>query len=316
MRNSRLNHIVMTGAVISVAAFMFYVAIARAEMPKQKWSDEGIVTKQGKKYPHPHTIHLEALSQRTADFSIDEIKDWAGFLQSLRNRLNVLPFSTEAKIMISGFKHSALNSDEKAFVVTEINRLLADEGIFSQLKSIVAFSDQTKKLEAEYLKTNSKEDGKWLNRSIINDVFPQTFRIGKVKGLKKMTCATCHEAWDKEEFKDINERAVMECFSNAIAGEKGMEECIEKAKLLKESRIEDPGPLKKFIQRSNTKGDIPSFVAVHPETPYTFNPLLKRLVCIECHSRERKVDKVMGRDGKVKDIQIFYGVGSEKPHKH
>jgi hypothetical protein len=80
--------------------------------------------------------------------------------------------------------------------------------------------------------------------------------------------------------------------------------------------IEDPGPLKKFIQRSDTKGEIPFFVAVHPENPYTFKPLLKKLVCIECHSRERKVDKVMGHNGKVKDIPIFYGVGSEKPHKH
>lgn len=316
MQNSRLNHIVITGAVISIAAFILYIGTAQAEMPKPKWSDEGIVTKQGKKYPHPHTIHLEALSQRTADFSIDEIKDWQGFLQSLNNKLNILPLSTEAKITISGFKHRALNSEEKAFIITEINRLLTDERLFAQLKGIVAFSDQTKKLGAEYLKTKSKEDSKWLNRSIINDIFPQPLRIGKVKELKKMTCETCHEAWAKEEFKDISERVVMECFSKAIAGEKGMEECIEKAKLLKESRIEDSGPLNKFIQRSDTKGEIPFFVAVHPENPYTFKPLLKRLVCIECHSRERKVDKVMGRDGKVKDIPIFYGVGSEKPHKH
>lgn len=315
MRNSRLNHIVMTGAVISIAAFILYIGTAQAEVPKQKWSDEGIVTKQGKKYPHPHTIHLEALSQRTADFSIDEIKDWPGFLQSLNNKLNILPLSTEAKMTISGFKHGALNKDEKAFIITEINRLLTDERVLAQLKGVVVSGDQTKRLEADYLKSKSKEDVKWLNRAIINDIFPQTLRIGKVKELKKMTCATCHEAWDKEEFKDINERAVMECFSKAIAGEKGMEECIGKAKLLRESRIEDPGPLKKFIQRSDTKGEIPFFVAVHPENPYTFNPLLKRLVCIECHSRERKVDKVMGRDGKVKDIQIFYGVGSEKPRK-
>ena len=314
MRNKRLNHIVITGTIISIAAFLLYVPSARAEMPK--WTDEGVVTKQGKKYPNPHAVHLEALSQRTADFSTDEIKDWTGFLQTLRNKLNVLPLSPEAKITMSGFKYGALNSDEKAFIITEINRLIADEKMAVQLENIAAFSDQTKKLEAEYLKTKSEEDSKWLNRSIINDMFPQTVRVGKVKGLKKMTCASCHEAWAKEEFKDINERVVMECFSKAISGEKGVDECIEKAELLKESKIKDPGPLKKFIQRSNTKGEIPFLVAVHPEDPYTFKPVLKRLVCIECHSRERKVDKVMGRDGKVKDITIFYGVGSEKPHKH
>ena len=314
MRNKRLNKIATTGAIISLAAFLLYAASVQAEMPK--WADEGVVTKQGKKYPHPHAVHLEALSQRTADFSVDEIKDWTGFLQSLRSKLNVLPLSAEAKITINGFKYSALNSDEKAFIITEINRSLADEKMAAKLEDIAAFSAQTKKLETEYLKTKAEEDSKWLNRSVINDIFPQTLRIGKVKGLKRMTCTSCHEAWAKEEFKDINEGAVMECFSKAIVGEKGMEECIEKAQLLKESRIKDNGPLKKFIQRSNTKGEIPFFVAVHPENPYTFKPLLKRLVCIECHSRERKVDKVMGRDGKIKDIPIFYGVGSEKPHKH
>lgn len=314
MRTDRLTHPVTTITIIGIIGFLLFFAVALAET--KNWSDEGVVAKDGKKYPHPHTLHLEALSERTADFSVDEIKDWPAFLQSLKGKFNILPFSAGAEMTIRDFKPAILNSDEKTMVVNEINRLLTDDKFISRVKGLVAFSRDTEKTEAEYNKTRSKEDLRWLNRNIINDMFPQTLRIGKVKELRKMTCATCHEAWGKEEFKEINETVVMECFSKALAGEKGMEECIEKAKLLKESRIEDPGPLKQFIQRSDTKGDIEFFVGVRPENPYTFKPLLKRLVCIECHSRERKVDKVMGRDGKVKEISIFYGAGSEKRHEH
>lgn len=310
MRNSHLNFVIAI-AVISFIAFGLNAAIA--------WSEEGVVTKEGKKYPHPHTLHLEALSQRTADFSREEIKDWPNFLGSLQDKIQILPFSTEAKMAISGLKPQALSSDEKTIVVNEMNKLLVNKNLPSLLRSTVAFSSDTGKFESEYNKTKSKEDLKWLTRSIINDMFPQTTRVGKVKELKRMTCATCHEAYaPKEELKEagIEEKAVMECFSKAIAGERGMEECIEKAKILSESKIQPYGPLKLFIQRNNTEGDVPLLVAVHPEEPYTFKPLLKRLVCIECHSRERKVDKVMGRDGKVKEISIFYGAGSEKRHKH
>ena len=315
MRNSRLNRFVISIAAIGIMAFGLIAATAWSEAIK--WTDGGVVTKQGKKYPHPHTIHLEAMSQRTADFSMDEIRDWPDFLRNLQGKLKILPLSAEAKMVISGLKPGVLNSDEKTIVVNEINRLLMDENLVSQLKGIVAFGSETKKSESEYNKTKSKEDLKWMNRNIINDMFPQTFRVVKVKELKKMTCATCHEAYaPKEGLKEVvDEKAVMECFSKAIAGEKGMEECIEQAKIMRESRIQPYGPLKLFVQRKD-EGGIPFFTAVHPENPYTFKPLLKRLVCIECHSRERKVEKVMGRDGKVKEIPIFYGVGSEKRHEH
>jgi len=309
-----LNHPITTIAIIGLMGLLLFSAAAPAET--KNWSDEGVVAKDGRKYPHPHTIHLEALSQRIAAFSMDEVGDWPAFLQSLQGRLNILLFSAGAEMTIRDFKPAILNNDEKAMIVNEINRLLTDEKFVSRVKGVVAFSSETVKSGADYNKTRSREDLRWLNRNIINDMFPQTLRIAKVKELRKMTCATCHEAWDRKEFKDINEAVVMECFSKALSGEKAMEECIEKAKLLKESRIVDPGPLKKFIQRSNTKGEIDFFAGVRPEDPYTFKPLLKRLVCIKCHSRQRKVEKVMGRDGKVKEIPIFYGAGSEKRHEH
>jgi hypothetical protein len=95
-----------------------------------------------------------------------------------------------------------------------------------------------------------------------------------------------------------------------MGGEKNLEECVQKARVLKGFKIQEPGPLKNVIQRNNPEGVEGLLVAVHPEDPYTFKPMLKKLVCLECHSKARKVDKVMGADGKIKDIPLFYGAGS------
>jgi len=282
-----------------------------------------------KKYPHPHTVHLEAMSQTVPDFFIDEISDWAAFSKSLQDTLKTLPFNPGARVVISSFKPEDLSSDEKSIVLNELNRLLKDETLGAQVRRIATFTGETRKLESNYLKTKNREDLKWMNRSILGDLFPQITRKERVGELKQITCATCHEAWGpkawgqvemgevKEPYKDaVSESAVMECFSKAIAGEKTMEECSEMANIIKKSRIEPYGPLKNFIQRSNYEGEIPLLVAVHPEDPYTFKPLLKKLVCLECHGQERKVTKVKGKDGKIKEIPIFYGLGIKKRDEH
>jgi hypothetical protein len=138
----------------------------------------------------------------------------------------------------------------------------------------------------------------------------------KAGGLKKITCATCHEAVAERvkeaEKAGVDEKSVMACFSSAIAGDKTFEECKQMADLLKSTRIEPYGPLKNYIQRKDAQDERPFFTAIHPANPYTFKPLLKRLVCVECHGQDRKVIAVMGRDGKVKEIPIFYGLGSKK----
>ncbi len=314
MQNRWLKPILITAAVF-VAASVIYSPV---------WSEEA-VSKKKKKYLHPHALHLEAMSQTAADLSMDEIKDWAGFLKSLQGRINILPLNVESRMIMGSFRPDALNSEEKAVVVGEINKLLTDEKLASHVKSVLSLSSGSMKLESDYMKSKDTEDLKWLNRSIVSDMFTQIPRKEKVRGLKQITCATCHEAWgpkawgsvDKAEAKPaVDERTAMECFSKVIVGEKTMEECAEIISTIKRSRIQDPGPLAKFIQRKNPKGEIEFFVAVHPEDPYTFKPLLKRLVCVECHGQDRKVTKVRGRDGKVKDIPIFYGLGIKKRHEH
>lgn len=282
-----------------------------------------------KKYPHPHTVHLEAMSQTVPDFFIGEISDWTSFSKSLQSVLKTLPFSPGSRVVMSNFKPEDLSSDEKAIVISELNRLLGDESLGAQVKHRVTFTGETRKLESNYIKTKNKEDLKWMNRSILSDLFPQITRKERTGELKKMTCATCHEAWglkawgqvekadEKEPYKDaVGESAAMECFSKAIAGEKAVEDCVEMVNAIKKSRIEPYGPLKNYIRRSDIKEEIPFFAAVHPENPYTFKPLLKKLVCLECHGQERKVTKVKGKDGKLKDITVFYGLGIKKRHEH
>jgi len=316
MRNSRLKHILII-AVVFVAA---------SAICSSAWSEES-ASKKKKKYPHPHTLHLEVMSQKAADISADEIKDWSGFFRSLQSKINILPIRVESRMLMSSFRPDALNSDEKAVVINEINKLLLDEKFSSHLKGAVTFSAESIKLESDYGKSKDREDLKWLNRSIMSDMFAQIARKGKVIGLKQMTCATCHEAWGPKAWGQtekgavagtkpmVDERAVMECFSKVIEGGKTMDECAEMVSIIKKSRIEPYGPLKNFIQRSNADGEIPFFVAVHPENPYTFKPLLKKLVCLECHGQERKVTKIKGKDGKMKEITVFYGIGIKKRHE-
>ena len=75
--------------------------------------------------------------------------------------------------------------------------------------------------------------------------------------------------------------------------------------------------LKKFIIRPNLHGNPVLIEAVHPEDPYTFKPLLKRLVCLDCHAPERDIDKIKHADGKSHRIKFFYGpIEETKDEKH
>ena len=65
--------------------------------------------------------------------------------------------------------------------------------------------------------------------------------------------------------------------------------------------------LKKFIVRPDIHGNPLILEAVHPENPYTFKPLLKRLVCVDCHGPAREIDEIRHADGKTHKIKYLYG---------
>jgi hypothetical protein len=277
-----------------------------------------------KKYPHPHAVHLEAMSQTSPELVTGEVRDWAGFSTAFHGALNALPLGSGARSVISGFKPGNPGREEKTVIVAELNRLLGDESLAGHAKRIAKFSGGTGKLEAAYAGSGSREDLAWMNRSILSDIFPQITRKKRTGDLKRLTCATCHEAWGQKAWGQVetgdfkapadaaDESAVRECVSQALSGEKDLETCVEMMNAIRKSRIEPYGPLKNYIQRSNLEEEAPFLVAVHPEDPYTFKPLLKKLVCVECHGQERKVTRVKGKDGKLKEIPVFYGLGSEK----
>ncbi|MEW6410051.1 MAG: hypothetical protein AB1488_08060 [Nitrospirota bacterium] len=305
MRNSRL--ILMM--VIAIAFISFNIN-------SLTWSEEK--KPKRKEVPQPHPLHLEVKSQDTGDFSLEEITDWEGFLKSLQAKLHILPLSDETRFLIKSYKPYTLTSDEKSFIVNEINKLLTNKTLPSQMKNIVTFSGKTKKLELDYRRTKTIEDMKWLNRSIINDMFAQTPRREKVKVLKKLACTTCHEAWEpaklglveREVPKPITEGAdILEVIAELI--DRGViKSMADIEKLIEEKKIKvikPYDPLKNFVIRSDPKGEIPFFVAIHPEKPYTFKPLMERLVCLKCHGPDREIKEIKGPDGKIKKIYIFYG---------
>lgn len=293
---------------------VFFALIIVLGFSKPGWTG-GNAPKQNK-YPDPHALHLSVMGQKTADFSVDEIKDWAEFVRSLQAGLQSPAekslFGPEARMLISGIRPAMVTDDAKVSVVNELNNLLIDKTVMPRVKNSLRFSRETVQIETQYKKTQGQDDLKWLNRSIISDMLPRIPRKQR-KGteLKRLTCTTCHEMY-KGSQAEISERDVMDCFSQAIDGKKTMGECIDMANALKRSKIQPYGPLKNFIQRSNPEGMNPYLIAVRPQSPYTFKPLLKRLVCVECHSNARKVNKITGSNGKTREIPIFYGAGSGK----
>ena len=310
---------------INTASSLFAVLLLAAlGVWSSAWSGDNAV-KQTKKYPHPHQIHMEAKSESSAEFSADEIGDWQGFMRSLQGKGRNLPLDSKDKMIISYLNQDDMSSDDKGLVINIMNKLLVEKGVASHGQGIWQISSETKKMDAVYKKTKENADLKWLNRSLLCDIFPQVKRKKRTGELKNITCATCHEAqgpraWGKLDptgqqspvEEAVSESGVMECISKAIAGERTMEECVDMVKAVRKSVIEPYGPLKNFIRKTDAKGELPLLAAVHPEDPvYAFKPLLKRLVCLECHSRARKVDWVMGSDGKPKKIKIFFGAGSD-----
>jgi hypothetical protein len=231
--------------------------------------------KQAKTYPDPHDLHLTLMRLRAADFSPAEIVNWPEFTRSLQAKLSSpgcqTLFDHEARLLISGIKPDRVSDDTKTAIIEELNKFLADELFMSRLAASVVFSQDTRAREMNYKRSRSPADLRWLNRNILSDIFPQIPRNQR-KGAE-LTEITCSTCHVEE--------------------------------------VEPYGPLKNFIQRSNVEGLNAYLVAVHPEAPYTFKPLLKRLVCVECHGKEKKVDKVVGSAGETKAIPLFYGAGSE-----
>ncbi|OGR01021.1 MAG: hypothetical protein A2505_11035 [Deltaproteobacteria bacterium RIFOXYD12_FULL_55_16] len=264
--------------------------------------DETPTDKAGKKYPHPHTVHMNVMELNVPEFTRDDISDWPKLVQDLKAAPPALPLSVEVRMMLAGLRPTELSNSDRQVLVKELNKIL------------VTWT------AAEASKGMKPEEVKWVMRERLVSLFPSLMSKKTGAQLGKITCGTCHESqvrlareyMERQNLASFDEKTVLDCFTRAITGEKGFGECEAMAEMLKKTRIEPYGPLRNFIQRPLKETEISLFVAIRPEDPYIFKPLLKKLVCLECHGVERKVkvNKIRGLDGKEKDMPVFYGLGA------
>jgi len=279
---------------------------------------------QKSKVRDPHLVHFEiGKDVPPIGFTVGEIKDWPNFVKTLQSRLFDLPFSEEMQFLIDSLMPHLTSVEEQKVIVSEINQFLVNPGFYSQMKAKTTFSDTTENLRKTYLSTKTQEDLKWLNRSIINDLIPQAPRVAVAEGkkfekLRNINCLTCHEAWDRNQpgnKSDVNQIGAVPTDLQKLT------EMIS-AQLIHSRPSPPPKPdkiraddefmrnydnLKKFIVRPKLYGNPVLIEAVHPGNPYTFKPLLKRLVCLDCHALDRGVDKIQHADGKTHRVKFFYG---------
>jgi hypothetical protein len=270
-----------------------------------------------KKVPHPHAVHLDLVEQSRPEVTLDEISNWPEFMAGFRARLDILSVSPEVRRLAARARADALTADEKAIVVGEVNRMLALPNAGLRTTAPVPASPETGQAAARHRRTQDPEDLRWLHRNLLGDVLPQLARKVRDPDLRPITCVTCHEGFAPPEggrgvapeASGAEERAVGECVARAVATGGPVQECLARAARLRAARIEAVGPLRGVIQRALPDGEIPLYVALRPSDPYPFKPLLKRLVCTECHAHGRTVERVRGRQGEIKGIPLFYGAG-------
>jgi hypothetical protein len=270
-----------------------------------------------KKVPHPHAVHLEIGEQSRPELAVEEIANWAEFMLAFRSRLDLLSVSAEVRRLVARARPEALTVDEKAIVIGEINRLLTLPNASIRRAEAAPASAETTQAAARYRKTQDPDDLRWLHRNLVGDVFPQIARKVRDPELRPITCVTCHEGYAPPEggraevpgTPGAEERAVGECVARAVAEGRSIQECLARAARLRAARIESVGPLRGVIQKRLPEGEIALLAALRPEDPSPFKPLLKRLVCTQCHGHGRTVDKVRGRQGEMKGIPLFYGEG-------
>jgi len=266
----------------------------------------------------PHLVHFEIGKDiPPIGFAVREVKDWPGFVRALQSRLDDLSFSNEMQLLIRSLFPQLVSEDEKKVLLSEINKMLRKPDLHSRLQGKVDFSPATKSLRTAYLQTRMEEDLQWLNRSLINDIIPPSPRVAVEDGkrfnkLRKINCLTCHEAWSESgtvpAARPLTELEKLEKMISAQMIAPSHEPALIKGKTVTDDDyLRQYENLKKFIIRADTHGNPALIEAVHPENPYTYKPLLKRLVCVGCHALGRPVDKIEHADGTTHQIKYLYG---------
>ena len=128
------------------------------------------------------------------------------------------------------------------------------------------------------------------------------------------TCLECHDAileW-KTKRKDIKQPHRLHLESKRMEYDGRQKMCVtcheamvttEPGEGILDGDVYHPdivmkhdGVWKKYIVRKEITSGSSYLDAVHPEKPYTFKPLLERLVCVDCHGLDSKVKVLYGLD--------------------
>jgi hypothetical protein len=284
----------MTKNVSKTVVFLFTLILTVGFMVISVPAAEVTEKMKKKGVREPHQVHLEIarlLPSKSVMFSREDIQDWKGFMGSLRTKVDCLPFDPGMKAMIRSFKPGFLNfltKSDQSVVINEVNRLLKDPDLSSVVKSAVPFSASTRQAEQLYKRKWTAADLEWFNRSILNDMFPQTPRVNRASEMKyakmrNFVCEECHEFLSTTGIK------------------------------FDENYLKEFTKTERYIVRPYTARNSPFPETVIPENPYIFKPTLNRLVCIECHSPNREVKKILNPNGEMWSIPVFYGAGPRRP---
>ncbi len=303
--------------LLSIGAFIIAMAWVTSSGIGWVWAKQK-TDQTPKQVRDPHLVHFEIGKDiPPIGFAVREVKDWPGFVRALQSRLDDLPFSYEMQLLIRSLFPQLIGEDEKKVLLSEINKMLRKPDLYSRLQGKVDFSPATKSLRTTYLQTRMEEDLQWLNRSLINDLIPPSPRVAVEDGkrfnkLRKINCLTCHEAWSESVIvpaaRPLTELDKLEKMIRAQMIAPAHAPTVLKGKIVANDEfLKQYENLKKFIVRADTHGNPALIEAVHPENPYTFKPLLKRLVCVDCHALGRPVDKIEHADGTTHQIKYLYG---------
>lgn len=277
-------------------------------------------TSEKKKYPDPHSIHLGIYKEiPPIGFTVRRIKDWPKFIRSLQDNIDKLAVGNEIKLFLKSLMPNLLSRDDKAIIVSQLNKFLDKPDFYAQMKDVVKYSKTTKTLLANYHRTKAFEDLKWLNRSILSDLITVAPRVDYAKGIKfrklrNISCTTCHESWGREvKVAAISAGPISVLPSKrrqVLQSDRRMKVMTQNSKVPKivadDEFLRNYDNLKKFIVRPEVVLEPLLLRGVRPENPYIFKPLLKRLVCVECHGYNRPVKQLI-KDGKPDVVKVFYG---------
>jgi cytochrome c553 len=284
-----------------IGALSLFLLVTGFCLPVQ--AEENVVSEKPEKlYPHPHSLHMNVMGQNVPEFNRADVMDWAKLIHEMRDAASTLSISPEIQMLLDVVTPTEMSDSDQYVVINELNTIL------------MAWAES----ERSEKKVQNDLDLQWQIRARLIEHFPSLALRQPGAELSTMTCLTCHNNegmqtgtyLKQHSLSRLNAETVLDCFAEALAEGRKFGECETLAESLNQTDIEPYKASRNYIQRKKKDTDISFFVAFQPEDPYTFKPLLKNLLCVECHGSGRKVDEIRGKDGKMKKIPLLYGLGA------